>query len=70
MQQIKGFLKKKTFVFPIILFIIVVLANFVLQYTNLGPEKFSKRFMFLLDNNIRGFLPLILLAIAQAIVLI
>jgi len=70
MQQIKGFLKKKTFVFPFVLFIIVILMNFALQYTNLGPEKFSKRFMFLLDNNIRGFLPLILLAIAQAIVLI
>ena len=70
MQQFKGFFKKKTFVFPIILFIIVLLTNFALQYTNLGPEKFEKRFMFLLDNNIRGFLPLILLAIAQAIVLI
>lgn len=70
MQQIKGFFKKKTFVFSIVLFILVILANFVLQYTNLGPAKFEKRFMFLLDNNIRGFLPLILLAIAQAIVLI
>jgi len=70
MQQIKGFFRKKTFVFPIILFILVILTNFALQYTNLGPEKFEKRFMFLLDNNIRGFLPLILLAIAQAIVLI
>lgn len=70
MQQIKGFFKKKTFVFSIVLFILVILANFALQYTNLGPDKFAKRFMFLLDNNIRGFLPLILLAIAQAIVLI
>ncbi len=70
MQRIKGFFKKKTFVFPIVLFILVILANFTLQYTNLGPDKFAKRFMFLLDNNIRGFLPLILLAIAQAIVLI
>ncbi len=70
MQQIKGFFRKKTFVFPIVLFILVILANFVLQFTNLGPDKFEKRFMFLLDNNIRGFLPLILLAIAQAIVLI
>lgn len=70
MQKIKGFFKKKTFVFPIILFILVILTNFMLQYTNLGPDKFEKRFMFLLDNNIRGFLPLILLAIAQAIVLI
>jgi len=70
MQRIKGFFKKKTFVFPIVLFILVILTNFVLQYTNLGPDKFEKRFMFLLDNNIRGFLPLILLAIAQAIVLI
>ena len=70
MLQIKGFFKKKTFVFSIVLFILVILANFALQYTNLGPDKFAKRFMFLLDNNIRGFLPLILLAIAQAIVLI
>jgi ribose transport system permease protein len=70
MQKIKGFFKKKTYVFPIILFIIVILANFALQYTNLGPDKFKKRFMFLLDNNIRGFIPLILLAIAQAICLI
>ena len=70
MQQIKRFFTKKTFVFSIVLFIIVILVNFALQYTNLGPEKFEKRFMFLLDNNIRGFLPLILLAIAQAIVLI
>ena len=70
MQKIKGFFKKKTFVFPIVLFILVILTNFMLQYTNLGPDKFEKRFMFLLDNNIRGFLPLILLAIAQAIVLI
>jgi len=70
MQKIKGFFKKKTFVFSIVLFILVILANFTLQYTNLGPDKFAKRFMFLLDNNIRGFLPLILLAIAQAIVLI
>jgi ribose transport system permease protein len=70
MQRIKGFFKKKTFVFPIVLFILVILTNFALQYTNLGPDKFEKRFMFLLDNNIRGFLPLILLAIAQAIVLI
>ena len=70
MKKIKGFFKKKTFVFSIVLFIFVILANFTLQYTNLGPDKFAKRFMFLLDNNIRGFLPLILLAIAQAIVLI
>lgn len=70
MQQIKGFFKKKTFVFPIVLFIIVILVNFGMQYANLGPDKFEKRFMFLLDNNIRGFIPLILLAIAQAIVLI
>lgn len=70
MQKIKGFFKKKTFVFPIVLFILVILTNFMLQYTNLGPDKFEKRFMFLLDNNIRGFLPLILLAVAQAIVLI
>lgn len=70
MQQIKGFLNKRTFVFPIVLFILVILGNFALQYINLGPEKFEKRFMFLLDNNIRGFLPLIFLAIAQAIVLI
>jgi len=69
MQQIKNFLKK-TFVFATVLFIIVILTNFLLQYTNLGPEKFSKRFMFLLDNNLRGFIPLILLSIAQAIVLI
>lgn len=70
MQQFKEFFKKKTFVFALVLFTIVILTNFLLQYTNLGPEKFEKRFMFLLDNNIRGFLPLILLAIAQAIVLI
>lgn len=70
MQQIRAFFKKKTFVFPIIIFIIVILTNFVMQYVNLGPDKFSRRFMFLLDNNIRGFIPLILLAIAQAIVLI
>jgi len=70
MQKIKGFFKKKTFIFPIVLFILVILTNFMLQYTNLGPDKFEKRFMFLLDNNMRGFLPLILLAIAQAIVLI
>jgi ribose transport system permease protein len=70
MQQIKGFFTKKTFVFSIVLFILVILVNFALQYTNLGPDKFEKRFMFLLDNNIRGFLPLIFLAIAQAIVLI
>ena len=70
MQRIKKFLKNKTFLFPLILFIIIILANFGMQYTNLGPEKFEKRFMFLLDNNIRGFLPLIFLSIAQAIVLI
>ena len=70
MQQIKRFFFRKTFIFPIILFIIVVLTNFAMQYNNLGPEKFQNRFMFLLDNNIRGFLPLIFLAIAQAIVLI
>jgi ribose transport system permease protein len=70
MQKINGFFKKKTFVFPIVFFIIVILANFALQYTNLGPDKFAKRFMFLLDNNIRGFLPLIFLAVAQGIVLI
>ena len=70
MQKIRNFLKHKTFLFPLILFIIVILANFWMQYTNLGPEKFEKRFMFLLDNNIRGFLPLIFLSIAQAIVLI
>jgi ribose transport system permease protein len=70
MQQFRGFFKKKTFVFPIILFIIVILVNFAMQYASLGPDKFEKRFMFLLDNNIRGFLPLIFLAIAQAIVLI
>ena len=70
MQQIRRFFTKKTFVFPIVLFILVILVNFALQYTNLGPDKFEKRFMFLLDNNIRGFIPLIFLAIAQAIVLI
>lgn len=70
MQKSNGFFKKKTFVFPIVFFIIVILANFALQYTNLGPDKFAKRFMFLLDNNIRGFLPLIFLAVAQGIVLI
>jgi ribose transport system permease protein len=70
MQQIRRFFTKKTFVFSIVLFLIVILVNFALQYANLGPERFEKRFMFLLDNNIRGFLPLILLAIAQAIVLI
>ena len=70
MQSIKAFFKNKTFLFPIILFIIIILANFAMQYANLGPDKFAKRFMFLLDNNIRGFIPLILLAIAQAIVLI
>lgn len=70
MQRIRKFFKNKTFVFPVILFVVVILTNFALQYTNLGPEKFEKRYMFLLDNNIRGFLPLILLAIAQAIVLI
>jgi len=69
-QRIRKFFKNKTFVFPVILFVVVILTNFALQYTNLGPEKFEKRYMFLLDNNIRGFLPLILLAIAQAIVLI
>jgi ribose transport system permease protein len=70
MQQIKAFFKKKTFVFSVVLFILVILTNFALQYTNLGADKFAKRFMFLLDNNIRGFLPLIFLAVAQAIVLI
>jgi len=65
MQEFKRFFKQKTFVFPIVLFILVML-----QYTNLGPEKFEKRFMFLLDNNIRGFIPLIMLTIAQALVLI
>ncbi len=70
MQKINGFFKRKTFVFPIVFFILVILANFALQYTNLGPDKFAKRFMFLLDNNIRGFLPLIFLAVAQGIVLI
>jgi ribose transport system permease protein len=70
MQQIRRFFTKKTFVFSIVLFILVILVNFALQYTNLGPDKFEKRFMFLLDNNIRGFIPLIFLAIAQAIVLI
>jgi ribose transport system permease protein len=70
MQQIRSFFKKKTFVFSIILFIIMILINFAMQYANLGPDKFEKRFMFLLDNNIRGFIPLIFLAIAQAIVLI
>jgi len=70
LQKIRIFFKRKTFVFPLILFIIVILANFAMQYINLGPEKFQKRFMFLLDNNIRGYLPLIFLSIAQAIVLI
>ena len=70
MEQIKRFFFRKTFVFPIVLFIIVVLTNFAMQYNNLGPDKFQTRFMFLLDNNMRGFLPLIFLAIAQAIVLI
>ena len=70
MQQVRKFFTKKTFVFSIVLFILVILVNFALQYANLGPVKFEKRFMFLLDNNIRGFIPLILLAIAQAIVLI
>jgi len=70
MHRIREFFRKKTFVFSIVLFTIVILLNFLLQYLNLGPDKFAKRFMFLLDNNIRGFLPLILLAIAQAIVLI
>jgi ribose transport system permease protein len=70
MQEFKKFFKHKTFVFPIVLFILVILANFALQYTNLGPEKFQKRFMFLLDNNMRGFIPLIMLTIAQALVLI
>jgi len=70
MQQFKKFFFRKTFVFPIVLFTIVALTNFAMQYNNLGPEKFQNRFMFLLDNNIRGFLPLIFLAIAQAIVLI
>lgn len=70
MQQIRRFFKHKTFVFPVILFIVIILANFALQYSNLGPEKFQNRSMFLLDNNLRGFLPLIFLSIAQAIVLI
>jgi ribose transport system permease protein len=70
MQQIRSFFTKKTFVFSIVLFTLVILVNFALQYANLGPEKFEKRFMFLLDNNIRGFIPLIFLAIAQAILLI
>jgi ribose transport system permease protein len=70
MQQIKRFFFRKTFIFPIVLFIIIAITNFAMQYNNLGPEKFQNRFMFLLDNNIRGFLPLIFLAIAQAIVLI
>ncbi len=70
MQQFRSFFNRKTFVFSIVLFIIVILVNFALQYANLGPDKFEKRFMFLLDNNIRGFIPLILLAIAQAILLI
>ncbi len=70
MKKFRNFFKKKTFVFPAVLFIIVILTNFFLQYTNLGPQKFSDRFMYLLDNNLRGFIPLSLLAIAQAIVLI
>jgi ribose transport system permease protein len=70
MQQIRRFFTKKTFVFSIALFILVILVNFAMQYANLGPDKFEKRFMFLLDNNIRGFIPLIFLAIAQAILLI
>jgi ribose transport system permease protein len=70
MQGIKKFFRQKTYLFPIFLFIIVILVNFYLQYSNLGPDKFQKRFMFLLDNNIRGFIPLIMLAIGQALVLI
>ena len=70
MQDLRKFFRQKTYLFPIILFIIVILVNFYLQYSNLGPEKFQKRFMFLLDNNIRGFIPLIMLAIGQALVLI
>jgi len=58
-----AYLKKQTYLFPLILMIVVVFITFLLQ-----PQMFIK--VKQLNSNIRTMIPLMFLAIAQALVII
>lgn len=58
----KAITANKTFIFPLILLFLVVLVNYSLQ-----DNMFSPR---VLNANLRTFMPLVFLAVAQAIVII
>jgi ribose transport system permease protein len=58
----KAITGNKTFIFPLVLLMLVVLVNYSLQDNMLTPR--------VLNANLRSFMPLIFLAVAQAIVII
>lgn len=58
----KKFTTNRTFVFPLILFILVLVVNYYLQNNMFAPR--------VLNANLRSFTPLIFLAVAQTLVII
>ena len=62
-KQVAASLKGKTFVFPLVLMVVVVFITFLLQ-----PQMFYK--VKQLNSNIRTMIPLMFLAVAQALVII
>lgn len=61
-SRIRKFTERKTFIFPLVLFVVVVATNFYLQKNMLEPK--------VLNANLRSFTPLIFLACAQTLVII